>query len=61
MITDKERLEFLLGNRQPGPVCWFRLKNGESFLINSKEKVDFFISRMRRGITDEPPPKTKQP
>jgi hypothetical protein len=38
--TDTERLNWLLKNRAPGPVCWYRDGNGEEWLLNSREAVD---------------------
>lgn len=40
-----ERLNWLLNNRFPGPVCWYREKNGEEFLIMSREDIDKWMRK----------------
>ena len=40
LTNDSERLNWLLNNRKPGPVCWYRDSRGEEWLIRTRKDID---------------------
>lgn len=37
--TDTEMLDWLLCNKKPGPVCWYRDAMGDEWLLNDRAAV----------------------
>jgi hypothetical protein len=38
-------LDWLLNNRKPGPVCWYRNGKDEEYLMRSREDVDYWMKQ----------------
>ena len=51
--TDTERLEWLLANKSPGPVCWYRVKGGgDEYLITSRAAIDKWMMMPNSKVSD---------
>lgn len=58
--TDTERLEWLLANKSPGPVCWYRVMGGDEYLITSRAAIDKWMMTPNVELSDGTP-KTNTP